>query len=112
MNALTVTGRLADQPVRRDTPNGVVCEFRVAVDGRPRLYLAVQAWGHLAGRCAQHLTSGRQVGVTGQLRHEQWITRSGERAERWFARASEITFLDRPTDPVNDTSVATIGTGQ
>ena len=46
MNVLTVTGRLADDPVRRETPKGVVCEFRLAVDGRPRLYLTIQTWGH------------------------------------------------------------------
>lgn len=102
MNVLTVTGRLADDPVRRETPKGVVCEFRLAVDGRPRLYLTIQTWGHLAGRCAQHLTTGRHVGVTGSLRHEQWITRAGERADRWYARATDVAFLDGPTDVDND----------
>ena len=55
MNVLTLTGRLTADPVRRDTPKGVVCEFRLAVDGRPRLWITVQTWGQLAGRCAQHL---------------------------------------------------------
>jgi len=110
MNVLTVTGRLADDPVRRETPKGVVCEFRLAVDGRPRLHLTVQAWGHLAGRCAQHLAAGRHVGVTGTLRHEQWITRAGERADRWYTRATDVTFLDRPDhddhqDHSDDTSI-------
>ncbi len=109
MNVLTVTGRLADDPVRRETPKGIVCEFRLAVDGRPRLYLTVQAWGHLAGRCAQHLVTGRHVGVVGNLRHEQWITRAGERADRWYVRATEVTFLDRPGDLDDDDDDASIG---
>lgn len=95
MNVLTVTGRLADEPVRRETPKGVVCEFRLAVAGRRRIYLTIQTWGHLAGRCAQHLTTGRLIGVTGSLRHDQWITRAGERADRWYASATDVVFLDR-----------------
>jgi single-stranded DNA-binding protein len=96
MNVITVTGRLADDPVRRETAKGVVCEFRLAVDGRPRLYITIQCWGHLAGRCAQLLTTGRHVGASGSLRHDQWITRSGDRADRWYIRADEVAFLDRP----------------
>lgn len=102
MNVLTVTGRLSDDPVRRDTAKGVVCEFRLAVDGRPRLYLTIQTWGHLAGRCAQHLTTGRHVAISGAMRHDQWITRAGERADRWYARATDVTFLDTPTDANGD----------
>jgi single-stranded DNA-binding protein len=102
MNVLTVTGRLAEDPVRRETSKGVVCEFRLAVAGRPRVYLTVQTWGHLAGRCAQHLTTGRHVGITGSLRHDRWITRDGERADRWYALANDVAFLDHPSDTDDD----------
>lgn len=98
MNVLTLTGRLGDDPVRRDTTKGVVCEFRLAVHGRPRLWITVVAWGHLAGQCAQYLTAGRTVAVSGSLLHDQFLTRAGERAERWYCKASQITFLDKPID--------------
>ncbi len=98
MNALTLTGRLGDDPVRRDTTKGVVCEFRLAVHGRPRLWITVVVWGHLAGLCAQHLSAGRTVAVSGSLVHDQFIARDGDRAERWFCKASQITFLDWPVD--------------
>ena len=108
MNVLTVTGRLDADPVRRETTKGIVCEFRLVVHGRPRLYLTVQAWGHLAGRCAQHLREGRLVGVVASLRHEQWVTRAGERADRWYALARDVSFLDRPSevDETTDTGAA------
>ena len=96
MNVLTLTGRLDSDPTRRETTRGVV-------DGRPRLYLTVQTWGHLAGRCAQHLFAGRHVAVVGALCHEHWINRSGERAERWYAKASAVSFLDRPSDVDDET---------
>ena len=101
MNVLTLTGRLVSEPVRRDTVKGVVCEFRLAADSRPRLWIDVQTWGALAGRAAQHLTSGRQVAVNGTLICEEYHTRAGDKASRWFCRATTITFLDRPT-PVTD----------
>jgi single-strand DNA-binding protein len=103
MNVLTLTGRLDSDPVRRETTRGVVCEFRLVGDGRPRLYLTVQTWGHVAGRSAQHLRAGRHVAVVGSLHHEHWINRSGERAERWYAKASNVSFLDRPSEVDGDT---------
>jgi single-stranded DNA-binding protein len=96
MNILTLTGRLTGDPIRRDTPKGVVCEFRVAADSRPRLWITVQTWGQLAGRCAQHLRAGRHVAVAGPLLCEVYATRAGERATRWYTRATMVTFLDRP----------------
>ena len=111
MNVLTITGRVTAAPVRRDTAKGVVCEFRVAVDGRPRLWLGVEAWGHLAGRCAHHLHAGRHVAVTGALLCEQYTTRAGERATRWLCRATAVTFLDRPDSHEAASDEATIGAG-
>jgi hypothetical protein len=77
---------------------GVVCEFRLAVDGRPRLWIVVETWGQLAGRCAQHLHTGRQVAISGRLCHDEYVTRSGEKADRWYAKAHDVTFLDRPRE--------------
>ena len=93
MNILCLTGRVADSPVRRDTNKGVVCEFRLAAHGRPRVWITVVTWGHLAGVCAQHLSTGRAVAVTGALHHDQYTTRAGERAERWYCKATDVTFL-------------------
>lgn len=96
MNLVALTGRLADEPDRRDTTNGVVCSFRLAVDGKPRLWITIDTWGRLAGTCAQHLHNGRRVAVTGALVHDQYVTRTGDRADRWYVRANDITFLDPP----------------
>jgi single-stranded DNA-binding protein len=109
MNVLTLTGRIGDEPVRRDTTKGVVCEFRLAVHGRPRLWITVVTWGHLAGVCAQHLATGRSVAVTGSLQHDQFVTRAGERAERWYCKASQVTFLDKPIDDDEPADVSQAG---
>jgi single-strand DNA-binding protein len=96
VNVLSLTGRLTADPVRRETSRGVVCEFRVAVDCRPRLWIGIEAWGQLAGRCAQHLRAGRRVAITGALVAEEYTSRTGERVTRCYVRATGVTFLDRP----------------
>ena len=99
MNVLSVTGRLTSDPARRDTTNGVVCEFRLAVDGQRRLWLPVVTWGKLAGTCKRHLHTGRRVAVSGQLCVDEFLAAQGELRRRWFLRAEHVTFLDAPRRP-------------
>ena len=96
MNVLSVTGRLTSDPARRDTTNGVVCEFRVAVDGQRRLWLPVVTWGKLAGTCKRHLHTGRRVAISGQLCVDEFVAAQGDLRRRWFLRAEHVTFLDAP----------------
>ena len=98
MNVLTLAGRVSSNPVRRETTRGVVCEFRLAVECRPRLWIVVQTWGQTAGRVAQHITTGRTIAVSGALISESYTTRTGETAVRWYVRATSITYLDRPAE--------------
>lgn len=99
MNVIMLTGRLHNDPVRRDTPHhGVVAEFRLAVRREPRhrLWIDVESWGQLAGTVAAHLTKGRHVAVTGELRHTSYHGRDGQRHDDWKVHADRITFLDSP----------------
>ena len=104
MNVITLAGRLASEPARRETAKGVVTEFRLAVDCRPRMWIGVQTWGALAGRAAQHLANGRTVAVTGRLIHEEYVNRAGAVATRWYVRATSITYLDKPVAAAAATS--------
>jgi single stranded DNA-binding protein len=103
MNNVNFTGHLTNDPIRRDTTNGVVVAFRLAVDDRPeRLWIDVEAWGQLAGIVATHLIRRRHVAVTGRLRDRQYHDRAGEQRNHVFVVADRITFLDRPADaPAN-----------
>jgi len=96
MNVAAITGRLTADPARRETGKGVVTTFRLASDSSPRLLIDIECWGHLAGTTAAHLTARRHVAVSGALAHPQWTDRQGGRAERWFIRAAQVTFLDGP----------------
>jgi len=97
MNVVTLAGRLHDDPARRDTPQGVVTTFRLAVsDRRHRLWIDVETWGHLAGIAAAHLTRGRAVGVTGTLRNKPYTTGDGQRRDHWFIAAATSASLTSP----------------
>lgn len=105
MNSIAITGRLVDDPTRVETKRGVTTRFRVAVDCRPRLWIDVETWGHLAGRSAQYLHRSRQVGVTGRLACDEWADRQGSKHNRWKIVAVDVTFLDRPElDPAAETA--------
>lgn len=96
MNVVALTGRLTNDPVRKETSAGVVVEFRLAVDARPRLFIDVETWGPPAGKAAAHLTKRRRVGVSGSLVCDEWHDRSGEKRSRAKVRVREITYLDSP----------------
>ena len=91
MNVVVMTGRLTGEPARRETTKGVVTTFRIGSDEPPRVWVAVECWGHLAGVCAAHLARRRHVAVGGALSHAEWTDGTGERRERWFIRASKVT---------------------
>jgi len=96
MNVLAVTGRLSSDPARRDTSKGVVCEFRLAVDGQRRLWLPVVCWGHLAGVCKKYLYKGRRVAVDGQLQVDEFLGAGGDLRRRWYLRADHVSFDEHP----------------
>ena len=97
MNHITIAGRVDGDPVRREVNDSVVCVFRLA-SGRTgskagRLWIDIEAWGPLAGRCYQHLRKGRDVIVAGRLVQKQWADpATGDRRMRVLVKASEIDF--------------------
>ena len=97
MNVLTVTGRLTADPVRRDTPKGVVCEFRIAVDGQRRLRLPSPA-GRSAGTCRDLRRAPRRV--TGPLRVDG--TRRRRRDAAGTCAPTTSRSARRPTNDHDD----------
>ena len=57
----------------------------------------VIAWGHLAGGAPN--TSPPAAALPSPAAcHDQYVTRAGEEAERWYCKATHVTFLDRPSE--------------
>jgi len=89
---LTITGNLTADPDLRFTAAGVaVANFTVAFTPRrydkstdewkdgTTTFLRCDAWHQLGEHCAESLSRGSRVVVTGTLNTEQWETEAGEK---------------------------------
>ncbi len=102
MNVVTLIGRLTRDPdPLRQTGGGTpTTTFRLAVsrpkkDGadEPAVYVDVVTYGALAESTAAHLTTGREVGVTGRLDHREWETDEGGQRSKHAIVASQGDWL-------------------
>jgi len=83
INTITVVGRMARDPEKRTTPNGLtITELTIATnekytDSSGKLVNDVQfhhvtTFNKLAENCATYLKKGQLVGVTGRLTYRTW----------------------------------------
>lgn len=79
-NVITFTGHLVRDPELRHLSDGrPVCNLRVAVNGSGTAvtFIDVATFGKSADVCAQYLSKGRRVSVTGQLIYREWTASNG-----------------------------------
>jgi single-strand DNA-binding protein len=105
LNSVVLIGNLARDPDLRYTPSGVpVCTLRLAVSrnfanqqGEVETdFFNVVVWRNQAEKCAEYLTKGRQVAVTGRLQSRSWETPDGQRRNTVEIVADRVVFLGRP----------------
>jgi single-strand DNA-binding protein len=100
---ITIIGNLGGDPEMRYTPTGqAVTAFTVAVPQRKynrdsrewrdveTTWYRVISWNYLAEHCAESLTRGMRVIVTGNLAARQWENKEGEKRETWEITADGI----------------------
>lgn len=101
---LTIVGRLGKDPEMRYTQAGTpVTSFSVATDrvwtndqGQKQTettWFSVSAWNKQAEACAQYLTKGSMVLVTGTVKARGYTTRDGEIAANMEVKADTVRFL-------------------
>lgn len=109
MNQVCLIGRLTRDPELRHTPSGnAVATFSIAVDGAGDYdegegkyaagFFDCQAWGAQAENIAQYLEKGRQVGVSGSLRHHRWESQGGDKRSKVEINAFRVDFLGSKSD--------------
>jgi len=103
MNTVALIGRLGSTPQLRYTQNGTaVATCSIAVPRRRNRdevdWIDLTFWGKTAEIASQHLTKGRQIGVTGRLLQERWETQEGEKRSRVVVVVDELTFLGAKPD--------------
>ena len=104
MNHIVLIGRLVADPVLRYTQSGVaVTSFTLAVDRnrskedgqREADFIDVVTWRKQAETCANNLTKGRLVAVSGRLQIRRYDDKDGIRRKAAEVVADRVRFLDR-----------------
>ena len=81
LNLTVMTGRLAEDPELRHTPNDTpVCTFRIAVrrdyakkgGGEDTDFFDVVAWRHNAEFVCKYFTKGSLIQVSGRIENRRW----------------------------------------
>ena len=101
MNRITIIGNLTRDPELRTTSNGIpVCSMTVAVNRRRRAqeaqetdYFNVTTWRQMAESCAQYLTKGKRVAVSGAVSMRTYEGRDGQLHASLEIQAEEVEFL-------------------
>ncbi len=103
MNNVNIVGRLTKDPELKYIPGSgnAVCTFTVAVDrdyakkdgSKDTDFIPVQAWGKLAEICASNIGKGKQVGIIGSLRIENYKDNEGNNKTITKVNADTVKFL-------------------
>ena len=104
LNSVVLIGNLTRDPELRYTPSGLpVCTLRLAVgrnfpnqQGEMETdYFNVVVWRNQAERCAEYLSKGRQVAVSGRLQSRSWEGNDGQKRSAVEVVADRVVFLGR-----------------
>lgn len=104
INQVILMGRLTRDPEQRTTQSGrTVVSFSIAVDRQTQDdqadFFDITAWEKLGELVVQYLSKGRRVLVQGRLRQDSWDDKeTGKKRSRVEVTATDVTFLDGPSD--------------
>ena len=105
INSVVITGNLTRDPELRSLPSGTsVCKMRVAVNSRRKdsssgewvdkpNYFDVTVWGAQGENCANYLSKGRPVAVSGRLEWREWEAQDGGKRQAVEIIADSVQFL-------------------
>lgn len=122
LNRVILVGRLTRDPETRYLPSGVnVTNFSIAVDRnfvgqdgqKGTDFIPIVTWRKLAELCANYLSKGRLVAVSGRLQTRSYDGQDGQRRYVTEVVADEVQFLDRGNSaPVGVAAAGSTGTIQ
>ncbi len=117
INQVILMGRLTRDPEQRTTTSGkTIASFSIAVDRGGESdaadFFDITAWEKLGELVVQYLAKGRRVLVQGRLRQDSWDDKeSGKKRSRVEVTATDVTFLDGPSDGNNASGSSARSTG-
>jgi single-strand DNA-binding protein len=101
-NHVSISGNITRDPELRFTPTGqAIATFGVAVNRRwqnrqtndweeSTSFFDVVAWGSLGENCAQSLSRGSRVVVSGRLEQRSWETQEGDKRSKIEIIADDV----------------------
>ena len=101
MNSLNVIARLGQSPEMRYLPNGdPVLQFSVAFDSgygdkKVTTWMQCALFGKRAEKLSEYLEKGSQVGLSGEIKLDEWQGRDGTTQKTLKMRVIELTLLSR-----------------
>lgn len=105
LNRVCLVGRLTRDPELRFLPETgtPVATFTLAVNRNFKNkqgeieadFIPIVVWRRLAELCANYLSKGRLVAVSGRIQTRSWEDESGRRRYVTEVVADEVSFLDR-----------------
>ncbi len=104
LNNVVLIGNLTRDPELRYTPGGLpVATLRIAVNRNftnqqgeiDTDYFNVVVWRNQAEKCAEYLSKGRQIAVTGRLQSRSWEGNDGQKRSTIEVVADRVVFLGR-----------------
>jgi single-strand DNA-binding protein len=103
VNTVQLIGRLTRDPeLRMSQTSDPVCSMRLAVDRMGENgttgYIDVVVFGRPGQACAEHLSRGWLVGVSGRLRHREWTAGDGGHRSG-LSVVGSVEFLAAPRSP-------------
>ena len=110
MNRAIIIGNLTKDTETRTTQSGkTVTSFTVAVsrkfsDKKEVDYIPVVTWEKLAETCAQWLSKGKKVGVSGRIQTRSYEAADGSKRYVTEIVADEVEFLTPKAETPKETS--------
>ena len=102
-NEVLLMGNLTRDPELRSTQGGtMLCKFGLAVNRKFKsgeewkeevCFVDITVWNKQAENCAQYLTKGGQVFLSGRLTLSQWETDDGQKRSKLEVTANNVQFL-------------------
>lgn len=111
LNHVVLIGRLCqDVEVRYTSTGKAVGNFTLAVDRsfkkqdgtRDTDFLRIVVWDKVAEVCSEYIGKGSLIAVTGRIESRSYETKDGQKRTAVEIVASEIRFLDRKKDRVEE----------
>ena len=98
MNKIMLIGRVTkDLELKQTTSGKSVCEFNIAVnrDKDNADFPMIQVWNSQAENLTKYQGRGSLVGITGELRTDNYTDKEGNKKQKVYVLANNIEYLER-----------------